>query len=309
MSKISIIGAGHVGATTAFITAQKCLAEEIVLVDIVEGLPQGKGLDMFESGPVQGFSGRVRGTNDYEDIAGSSIVVMTAGIARKPGMSREDLLRTNASIVANAASHIKESCKDAIVIVVTNPLDMMTFHMWKQLGFPTERVVGQAGCLDTARYRTFIGEKLGVSSKDVSAILMGGHGDTMVPLPRYTTVAGIPLTDLMSTEDIEAIVKRARTGGGEIVSLLKTGSAYYAPAAATVEMVESIVMNQKRVLCCSCLLQGEFGWNDLYIGVPCILGKKGVEKIIELKLTPEEKALFDESAGKYKTGIEEMLAL
>lgn len=309
MSKISVIGAGNVGATTAFIIAQKNLAEEVVLLDIIDGLPQGKGLDMFEAGPVEGYTTKVRGTNSYKDIAGSNIVVMTAGIARKPGMSREDLLRTNAGIVAEAAKNIRETCQEAIVIVVTNPLDMMTFHMWKETGFPTERVVGQAGCLDTARYRTFIAEKLDVAQKDVSALLMGGHGDTMVPLPRYTTVAGIPLSDLMAEDDIEAIVQRTRTGGGEIVALLKSGSAYYAPGAASTEMVESIVRNQKRLLCCSCLLTGQYGWSDMYIGVPCVLGKNGVERIIELKLTDDEKALFDESAGKYKAGLEEMQAL
>ncbi len=309
MSKISVIGAGNVGATTAFIAAQRGIAEEIVILDIIDGLPQGKGLDMFEAAPVNGYYSYVKGSNSYKDIAGSDIVIMTAGIARKPGMSREDLLRTNASIVAEAAKNIRESCPDAIVIVVTNPLDMMTFHMWKQTGFPTERVVGQAGCLDTARYRTFIGEHLGVASKDVSALLMGGHGDTMVPLPRYTTVGGIPVTELMAKEDIDAIVDRARNGGGEIVKLLKTGSAFYAPGAATIEMAESITRNQKRLLCCSCYLTGQYGWEGLYIGVPCVLGKNGVEKVIELKLNPAEKELFDQSAKKYKVGLEEISAL
>ncbi|CUS98456.1 malate dehydrogenase [Candidatus Chrysopegis kryptomonas] len=298
--KITIIGAGNVGATTAQRIIDNELANEVVLVDIVEGIPQGKGLDMYESTPITGADVKVIGTNGYEETANSDIVIITAGVARKPGMSREDLLNTNFGIVKEATLKSIEKSPNAIIIVVTNPLDVMAYTAWKVSGFERHRVIGMAGVLDTARFRTFIAMELNVSVEDVYAFVLGGHGDDMVPLVRYTTVAGIPISELLPKEKIDQLVKRTREGGAEIVSYLKTGSAYYAPSAAIVEMVESIVKDKKRILPCSVLLQGEYGLNDVFVGVPVKLGRKGVEEIIELKLTDEEKEALYASASRVK---------
>ena len=303
MHKISVIGAGHVGATTALIAAQKELGH-IVLVDIVEDMPQGKGLDMCEMMPIDGSDSRIKGTNSYEDIKDSDIVVVTAGLARKPGMSREDLQKANAEIVGGIAKNILQFAANSIVVVVSNPIDVMTYHTWKVTGFPKERVVGQAGILDSSRFRYFIAEHLGMSVKDIHAMVLGGHGDSMVPLVRYTTVSGIPISELIDQETIDAMVKRTRGGGGEIVALLKTGSAYFAPAAATVEMVEAIVKDKKRVLPCSAYLTGQYGIKDIFIGVPIVLGAGGVEKVIELTLSDDESTQLQSSASIYKKQIE-----
>jgi len=304
--KITIIGAGNVGATTAQRIIDNELANEVVLVDIVEGIPQGKGLDMYESTPITGADVKVIGTNGYEETANSDIVIITAGVARKPGMSREDLLNTNFGIVREATLKSVEKSPNAIIIVVTNPLDVMAYTAWKVSGFERHRVIGMAGVLDTARFRTFIAMELNVSVEDVYAFVLGGHGDDMVPLVRYTTVAGIPISELLPKEKIEQLVKRTREGGAEIVSYLKTGSAYYAPSAAIVEMVESIVKDKKRILPCSVLLQGEYELNDVFVGVPVKLGKNGVEQIIELKLTDEEKQALHASASRVKKIIESL---
>lgn len=304
--KITIIGAGNVGATTAQRIVDNELANEVVLVDIVEGIPQGKGLDMYEATPITGSDVKVIGTNGYEETANSDIIVITAGVARKPGMSREDLLNTNFSIVKEATLKSIEKSPNAILIVVTNPLDVMSYTAWRVSGFERHRVIGMAGVLDTARFRTFIAMELNVSVEDVYAFVLGGHGDDMVPLVRYTTVAGIPISELLPKEKIEQLVKRTRDGGAEIVSYLKTGSAYYAPSAAVVEMVESIVKDKKRILPCSVLLQGEYGLNDVFVGVPVKLGKRGVEEIIELKLTEEEKQALYASAGRVKKIIDSL---
>ncbi|MEA2062475.1 MAG: malate dehydrogenase [Gemmatimonadota bacterium] len=301
--KISVIGAGNVGATTACKLVEKDLANEVVLVDIVEGTPQGKALDLWESAPVEGFDTRVNGTNSYEETAGSDIVVVTAGLPRKPGMSRDDLLEANTKIVAGVAGEIREKSPEAIVIVISNPLDVMAYVTWKVTGFPAEKVFGMAGVLDTARYRSFIAMALGVSVRDIQAMVLGGHGDSMVPLPRYTTVAGIPVGELMDTDTLDKIIQRTRDGGAEIVKHLKTGSAYYAPASAAVEMVESVIRDKKRVLPCACLLTGQYGLNDVYIGVPAKLGARGVEMILELNLTGEEKAALVKSAEAVKSTI------
>lgn len=301
--KITVIGGGNVGATVAHIITQKQLANELVIVDVVEGMPMGKALDMYESTPVEGSDTKVIGTNGYDETAGSDIVVITAGLARKPGMTREQLQETNAEIVKNVTASVVAKSPNAILIVVSNPLDVMSYVAYKVSGFPRERVMGMAGILDTARYRTFIAMELGISVKDIQALVLGGHGDSMVPLVSYTTISGVPITQFLDQATIDRIVKRTRDGGIEIVNFLKTGSAYYAPAAATVEMVEAIVKDKKRVLPCSVLLNGEYGVTDTFSGVPIIIGKKGVEKIVEVKLTPEEKAAFEKSAGEVKANI------
>ncbi|HEX6309129.1 MAG TPA: malate dehydrogenase [Longimicrobiales bacterium] len=305
LDKITVVGAGNVGATAAQGLARLELARQVVLVDVVEGVPQGKGLDQWESAPIEGFDTRVIGTNGYGETAGSDIVVITAGIARKPGMSREDLLKTNAGIVRDVSEHVKRASPDAIIIMVSNPLDVMAYVAKQATGFPRERVIGMAGVLDTARYRSFIALELDCSVEDIQALVLGGHGDTMVPLASYTTVSGIPLTQLLSRDRIDALVERARTGGAEIVGLLKTGSAYYAPAAATVQMAEAIARDKRRILPCSAWLQGEFGLDGLFLGVPCKLGRNGLEGVIEVELTGEEKAALERSAD----AVRETMAL
>jgi malate dehydrogenase len=294
--KITVVGAGNVGATTAQRVAEKSLARTVVMVDVVEGLPQGKGLDQWQSGPIEGFDTRVVGANDYGPAAGSDLVVITAGIARKPGMTRDDLVKTNTEIVKTVALEVKRSSPGAIVIVVSNPLDVMCWVAKQVTGFPRERVLGMAGVLDTARYRTFLADALEVSVEDVQAMVLGGHGDTMVPLVSYTTVSGIPVSQLLERARLDAIVQRTRDGGAEIVKHLKTGSAYYAPSAATVQMVEAIVLDQKRVLPCAAWLEGEYGLRGLYCGVPCKLGAGGLEQIIEVDLTGEERTALQKSA-------------
>ncbi|HEY7896061.1 MAG TPA: malate dehydrogenase [Gemmatimonadaceae bacterium] len=289
VEKITVVGAGNVGATTAQRLAEKELARQVVMVDVVDGVPQGKGLDQWESAPIEGFDSRVIGSNDYAASAGSDIVVVTAGIARKPGMSRDDLLNTNAGIVKQVSEQIKATSPNAIVIMVSNPLDVMAYVALKVTGFPRQRVIGMAGVLDTARYRSFLAEALDVSVRDIQAMVLGGHGDTMVPLISYTTVSGIPVTQLLDRATLDAIVDRTRTGGAEIVKYLKTGSAYYAPSAAAVQMCEAIVLDQKRVLPCAAWLDGEYGMRGLFLGVPCKLGKGGIEKILEVELTSAER--------------------
>ena len=296
VNTITVVGAGNVGATTAQRVAEKELARRVVLVDIIEGVPQGKGLDQWQAAPIEGFDSRVIGTNGYEETAGSEIVIITAGIARKPGMSRDDLMNTNAGIVKGVSEQVAKSSPDAIVIVVSNPLDVMCYVAKKVTGFPRERVLGMAGVLDTARYRAFLAEALDVSVRDIQAMVLGGHGDTMVPLVNYTSVSGIPIAQLMPREQLERIVARTRTGGAEIVSLLKTGSAYYAPSAAAVQMAESIVHDQKRVLPCSVWLEGEYGISGLFLGVPCKIGRRGLESVIEVVLSPEEREALEKSA-------------
>jgi malate dehydrogenase len=297
--KVTVVGAGNVGATLAQRIADKEMAD-VVLVDIIEGMPQGKGLDLLEAGPVEGSDARVLGTNDYRDTAGSELVVITAGIARKPGMSRDDLLNTNYKIVKECTEGVAKHSPDAILIVVSNPLDAMCQVAFKVSGFPKHRVFGMAGVLDSARMRAFIAMELGVSVENTSAFVLGGHGDTMVPLPRYSTVSGIPITELLPPERVEAIVKRTAGGGAEIVSLLKTGSAYYAPSASTAEMVDAVLRDKHKVLPCCCYLEGEFGIKDLYVGVPAQLGSKGVERIWEIKLTDSERAALHRSAAAVK---------
>jgi len=299
-TKITVVGAGNVGATTAQRLAEKELARTVVLVDVIEGVPQGKALDQYESAPIEGFDTRVIGSNDYGPAAGSELVVVTAGIARKPGMSRDDLVRTNADIVKQVSQQIKQHCPKAIVVVVSNPLDVMCWVAKQVTGFPRERVIGMAGVLDTARYRTFLSEALDISVQDIQAMVLGGHGDTMVPLISYTTVSGIPVTQLLDKGKLDKIVDRTRNGGAEIVAFLKTGSAYYAPSSAAVQMVESIVLDQKRVLPCAAWLEGEFGLSGIYCGVPCKLGKNGLEKIIEVELTGDEQAALKKSADAVK---------
>ncbi len=303
--KIAVIGAGNVGASVAQYMAEANLGD-IVMIDIIEGFPQGKALDQTQAGPIRGYNCMITGSNDYKDIKGADLVVMTAGLARKPGMSREDLLNMNAKIVGGAAGNIKKYAPKAYVIVVSNPLDIMTYHMWKVTGFPNNRICGQAGILDSTRFRAFVAMELGVAMKDIQAMVLGGHGDTMVPLPSYTTVAGIPIKEFIDAKRIKEIVERTRMGGGEIVKLLKTGSAYYAPAAATVEMARSILCDEKRVLPCSCYLNGQYGLKDIYIGVPAVLGGDGVEKIIELKLSKKDADDLQKSATKYKGVLKEI---
>lgn len=301
--KIAVIGAGNVGATTAMYLAEANLAD-IVMVDIIEGMPQGKALDLSQAGPVRAYNSMVYGTNDYKDIKGADIVIMTAGLPRKPGMSREDLLNMNADIIKTAATNIKKHAPKSFVIVVSNPLDIMTYHMQKVTGFPSNRVFGQAGVLDSTRFCTFVAMELGVAMTDVQSMVLGGHGDTMVPLPRYTTVAGIPISELIPADRIKEISERTRNGGGEIVKLLKTGSAYYAPAAATVGMCKAVFNDEKRLLPASAYLTGEYGINDIYIGVPVVLGANGVEKIIELKLNKSELTALQNSAKTYKEHLQ-----
>lgn len=303
--KITVVGAGHVGAHCALWAATKELGD-IVLVDIAEGLPQGVALDMAEAAPVECFDANIKGTNSYEDTAGSDVVIITAGLARKPGMSRDDLLNTNANIVKGITKEIARYSPESIIIMVTNPLDAMV-HVAKEVsGFPKNRVMGMAGVLDSARMRTFIAMELGVSVEDVTAFVLGGHGDTMVPLPRYSTVAGIPITELIPAERVEAINERTKKGGGEIVALLKTGSAYYAPSAAAVEMAEAILKDKKRILPCAAYLEGEYGIDGYYMGVPVLLGKGGVEKVIEIELTDTEKKQLDHSLDDVKQNVEKL---
>jgi len=293
--KVTVVGAGMVGGTLAQRLAEREYAD-VVLVDIVEGMPQGKALDITEAGPVYGYDSIVTGSNGYEETAGSDLVVVTSGMARKPNMSRDDLLKINAGIVREVTEKVKAASPDCILIVVSNPLDAMVTLAHRVSGFPKQRVIGMAGVLDTARYRTFIAMELGVSVEDVHGFVLGGHGDTMVPLPRYTTVAGIPITQLLPRDRIEAIVDRARNGGAEIVNLLKTGSAYYAPSASVVDMVDSILLDKRRVLPCAALLEGEYGINGIFVGVPCVMGARGLEKVLEIDLDDEERAALHRSA-------------
>jgi len=308
MNKITIIGAGAVGATAAQRIAEKELGD-VVLTDIVEGLPQGKALDLLESGPLCGYDSKVTGTNDYKDIEGSDIVVVTAGIARKPGMTREDLLKINTKIIKEVSQNIAKYAPDAIVITVTNPLDIMTYVSMKTTGFEPQRVFGMSGVLDSGRFATFIAMEFGCSVRDISAVVLGGHGDTMVPLPRFTTVSGVPITELMPKDIIQRLVERTVNGGAEIVNLLKTGSAFYAPSAAVTNMVEAVVKDTKRILPVCAYLNGEYGKKDIYLGVPVKLGRRGVEEIIELELTADEKKALDSSAEAVKTGIASVNAL
>jgi malate dehydrogenase len=294
--KVTVVGAGNVGATAAQRLAEKELCD-VVLVDIIEGVPQGKALDLAEAAPIEKHDARLTGANSYDATAGSDIVIITAGIPRKPGMSRDDLLTTNAGIVKKVSREVAARSPQAVLIIVSNPLDAMCHVAFEASGFPKQRVIGMAGVLDSARFRAFIAMELGVSVENTHAFVLGGHGDTMVPLPRYSSVAGIPITELMPPERIEALVKRTRNGGAEIVSLLKTGSAYYAPASAAVEMAESILKDKKKVLPCAAYLEGEYGIRDLFIGVPVKLGAKGVEQVIEIKLTAEESAALQKSAA------------
>ena len=301
--KVTVIGAGNVGANTAQKIAAKELAD-VVLVDVVEGVPQGKALDMLESAPVEGYDVSLVGTNGYDETSGSDIVVITAGFPRKPGMSRDDLLLANYDVVKTATEQAAKRSPDAILILVTNPLDAMCWTAMKISGFPRERVIGMAGVLDTARFRTFIAEELQVSFENVTAMVLGGHGDTMVPLVRFTNVSGIPLSELTDQATIDRLVQRTRDGGAEIVKYLKTGSAYYAPAASTVEMVESILKDKKRVLPCAVCLKGEYGVDDLFVGVPVKLGAKGIEKVYEIKLNKDEKSALEKSAAAVRELVE-----
>ena len=302
-NKITVVGAGHVGATCAQRLAEKELAREVVLIDIVEGIPQGKGLDQWESAPVEGFDSHISGANDYEEAADSDLFIVTAGIARKPGMSRDDLLKTNASIVESVSKEIARAAPDSIIIMVSNPLDVMAYVAMKTTGFPRERVIGMAGVLDTARFRSFISLELGVSVEDIQALVLGGHGDTMVPLVSYTTIAGIPLTQFLGSERIEALIERTRKGGAEIVAHLKTGSAYYAPSAAAVQMAEAIVKDKRRILPCAAYLEGEYGHDGIFLGVPCQLGEGGLQRIIEVELTKSETEALASSAGAVRETI------
>lgn len=300
--KIASIGAGNVGATAA----QYCLELElgdVILTDIAEGVPQGKALDLTEAGPIRGYSSQCTGTNDLKDIEGADVVIVTAGLPRKPGMTRLDLLATNGKIITQVCEGIKTYAPNSTVIIVTNPLDVMVYLAYKKLGFPAERVIGMAGCLDSSRMRSFVAMELGVSMKNVDTMVLGSHGDDMVPLPHYTTVSGIPITKLLPQDRIDAIVERTRKGGGEIVALLKTGSAYYAPAASAVRMAQSIIRDEKQLLPCAALLTGQYGLDDIYMGVPCVLGKDGVEKILELEISDADRASLHKSAEEVRTGI------
>jgi malate dehydrogenase len=306
--KITVIGAGNVGATAAQKIAYDELARNVVLVDVVEGVPQGKGLDMYQAMPVIGSDSRITGTNTYEETADSDIVIMTAGLARKPGMSRDDLLFKNAEIVKSCIEQAYAQSPNAFFIIVSNPLDVMTHVALKATGLPRNKVIGMAGVLDTARYRTFIAMELNVSVEEVTAFVLGGHGDTMVPLPRYTTVAGVPIAELMPQARIDEIVKRTANGGAEIVNFLKTGSAYYAPSASAVEMAECIIKDKRRILPCAVQLTGEYGLSDVVCGVPIVLGKNGMESIFQIKLSPEEQAALNKSADDVKTNIAKLAA-
>jgi len=305
--RVTVIGAGNVGATTAQRIIETGLAD-VVLVDIVEGMPQGKALDLAEAAPVVGYDVRVTGTNDYADTAGSKIIVVTSGLARQPGMSRDDLLAKNANIVSSVVKQAVAVSPDAIIIVVTNPLDAMCHVAMQASGFPRERVVGMAGVLDSARFRHFIADELNVSVRDVRAFVLGGHGDTMVPLPRHSTVGGVPVTELLPQERIDQIIDRTRNGGAEVVALLKSGSAFYAPAAAVVEMVEAILLDRRRILPCAAYLQGEYGIDDLFVGVPVVLGNGGMEQVIEISLTEGEKAELARSADSVRELVEKLPA-
>ena len=300
LNRITVVGAGNVGATAAQRLAEKQLARTVVMVDVVEGLPQGKALDQWQAGPIEGFDTRVVGANDYGAAAGSDIVVVTAGIARKPGMSRDDLVRTNVGIVRDVAQQIKQHCPQAIVVVVSNPLDVMCWVMKQVTGFPRERVFGMAGVLDTARFRSFLAAALDVSVEDIQAMVLGGHGDTMVPLISHTTISGIPVAQLLDGPTLDHIVQRTRDGGAEIVAHLKTGSAFYAPSAAVVQMVEAIVRDTHRLLPCAAWLDGEYGLSGVYVGVPCKLGRRGLEQIVEIELAPDERAALKKSADAVK---------
>ncbi|MBI2205400.1 MAG: malate dehydrogenase [Candidatus Rokubacteria bacterium] len=303
--KITVVGAGNVGASVAQYAVEKELGD-VVLVDVIEGIPQGKALDLAQAGPVHGYDSALVGSNGYDETADSDIVVITAGLARKPGMTRDDLLFKNAEIVGSVVEQVVRRSPSSILVLVTNPLDAMVQLAWKKSGFPAHRVIGMAGILDSARFRTFIAWELGVSVENVTAFVLGGHGDTMVPLPRYSTVAGIPITELLSKDRIDALVKRTANGGAELVALFKTGSAYYAPAASTVEMVEAILKDKKKILPCAAYLDGQYGTKGLYVGVPVKLGRKGVEEIIEIKLLPDEQAAFDKSAGAVRELVEKL---
>lgn len=307
--KITVVGAGHVGEIAAQRVAEKELAREVVLIDILEGIPQGKALDQWESAPVEGFDSRVVGANDYDAAAGSDIFIVTAGVARKPGMSRDDLLKINADIVRAVSGEIKRVAPESIVIVVSNPLDIMAYVTKETTGFPRERVVGMAGVLDTARFRSFIALELDVSVEDIQALVLGGHGDTMVPLISTTSVGGIPLTQLLPQDRLDALVERTRKGGGEIVSYLKTGSAYYAPSAAAVQMAEAIVKGKNRILPCAAYLEGEYGQEDIYLGVPCKLGEGGLKEVIEVELTDEERVALNASADHVRSTLELLRSL
>lgn len=305
MHKVSVIGAGNVGATAAYYLAAKNFAE-VVMVDVVPGMPQGKAMDYLHASPARGYNVPIVGTNEYDAIAGSDVVVHTAGIARKPGMDRTDLLRTNVGIAKTAAENVVKYAPDAVVIVVSNPLDVIAMVMARATGFPRERVIGMAGILDSTRFRFFIAEKLGVLPSDVFAMVLGGHGDSMVPVSKYTTVGGFPLEELLSAEEIKALSDRTRTGGAEVINYLKTGSAYYAPAASAVEMVQAVLKDEKLVAPASALLQGEYGYSDLYLGVPVLLGAGGLEEIYELPLSDDEKGALDRSADAVRKGLADL---
>ena len=299
--KVTVVGAGNVGATLVQRIAETRLAD-VVMVDVMEGVPQGKALDLMEAGPVLGYDSRITGMNDYDATTGSDIIVITAGLARKPGMSRDDLLAANGDIVKKVAAETGKRSPKAVMIVVTNPMDVMAFVAMKAAGFPRERVIGMGGVLDSARFRTFIALELGVSVENTHAFVLGGHGDTMVPLPRYSTVAGIPITELMKKETIDKLVDRTRNGGAEIVALLKTGSAYYAPSAATLQMVEAVLQDRKMILPCSAYLEGEYGVKGAFAGVPVKLGAKGIEQVVEIKLSADENAAFMKSVEAVRSG-------
>jgi malate dehydrogenase len=307
--KITVVGAGHVGATTAQGIARRNLARDVVMVDIAEGIPMGKGLDMYQSAPIEGFDVRVTGANGYDETGDSQLVVITAGIARKPGMSRDDLLKTNASIVRDVSENVKRTSPDAIIVMVSNPLDVMAYVAKDATGFPRERVIGMAGVLDTARYRAFLAMEMDVSVEDIQALVLGGHGDTMVPIVSMTTVSGIPVTHFIPSDRLEEIIDRTRKGGAEIVGFLKTGSAYYAPAAATTQMVESIVLDKKRILPAAAWLEGEYGQQGLFLGVPCKLGRNGLEEIIEVDLTDDERGALGRSADAVRETMDALAAL
>src|SRR5512133_1267341 len=296
LNKVAVVGAGNVGATAAQRLAEKNLARTVVMIDVAEGIPQGKALDQWQSGPIEGFDTRVVGGQSYDDAAGAEVFVVTAGIARKPGMSRDDLVRTNAGIVRSVSEQIARVAPQSIIVVVSNPLDVMCYVAMQASGFPRERVIGMAGVLDTARYRMFLAEAMQVSVEDIQAMVLGGHGDTMVPLISCTTVSGIPITQFIDRARLDEIVTRTRNGGAEIVAFLKTGSAYYAPSAAAVQMVEAIALDKRRILPCSAWLQGEYGLRDVFCGVPCKLGRGGLEQILDIKLTDEERAALKASA-------------
>jgi len=304
-NKLAMIGGGSIGGVLAEQAAYRELGD-VVIFDVVDGLPQGKSLDMAEGAPVIGADARITGTNDYADIAGADVVIITAGLARKPGMSRDDLLNTNLKIMKQVAEGVRDNAPDAYVIVISNPLDAMVYTFKEVSGFPKNRVVGMAGVLDSTRFRSFVAWELGVSVEDVTALVLGGHGDTMVPLTSYCNVAGIPVTQLLSQEKIDAIVERTKGAGGEVVGLLKTGSAFVSPAVSAIEMAESILRDKKRVLACACLCEGEFGVDGLYVGVPCVLGAGGVERIIEVEMTAAERKLFDASVDHVRTLVEQI---